>query len=150
MATDWWPEQESRICDGLTLTCNAEGTITEGDVVKHGTSTASQIRVTPGTGLGDGWGVALKTTTTAGEPVPVIVFGLQKMTSTNGAVVTTQGYFVMNSNKGAVCSTAGVSTYSGTQLQAMKTTAGSYLLGMAMQTTTATGDEFIVFVGKGV
>jgi len=148
MATDWWPTQEGRIVDGLTLNCIAEDSaIVEGSAVCFGTSTSGQITVDGASGLGDGWGVALKASAAAGDPVPILVFGLYKMTTSNGSGNPVQGEFVMNSTTIYVTSTEDCGfTYD--TLAAMDVGGASYLLGMAMQTATATGDEIIIFVGK--
>jgi hypothetical protein len=148
MATDWWPEQNGRITDGLTIMCNAEAAITEGSAVAFGTSTGSQIRVQNAAGLGDGWGVALRAATSAGDGVPVVVYGLYKMTQGNGGVNTTQGDFVMNSTTIYFTDVAGAGTFVNTNLKVLKGT--SYILGMAMQTTTANSDKCVIFIGKGI
>lgn len=147
MATDWWPSQEGRIADGLTLNCIAEGAIVEGSAVKFGTSTSGQITVAAGAALGDSWGVAVKAAAAAGDPVPILVYGLYKMTVDNGTGQPVQGEFVMNSLTTTVTSTEDCGFTASTSA-AMTTTGGSYLLGMAMQSATADADELVIFIGK--
>ena len=141
-STDWWPEQSGRITDGLTIICNNEGTVTEGAAVKFGTSTASQIRVQNGAAVGDSWGVALKAASTVGEGVPICVFGLYKMPATTAI---TQGLYVMNTATPTIVAT---NTITAASLLA----ATSYILGMAMQTSTASSgtDNIVVFIGRGL
>ena len=146
MATDWWPEQNGRLTDGLTIMCNAEAGGTEGSTCKFGTSTASQIRVADSSAFGDGWGIQLKATSAAGDAVPVLVYGLFKSTYSGATTQVTQGGFVMNS---ITTSTSVIGTFGANSLANLKLFGGgSYVLGMAMQTVTATADKYVLFVGK--
>lgn len=147
MATDWWPSQEGRIVDGLTLNCIAEdNAIVEGQAVCFGTDTAGQITVDGATGLGDGWGVALKASAAAGDPLPVLVFGLYKMTASNGTDQPDKGEFVMNSSTIYVVDVGQVGTYTSANLKAYG--GSSYILGMCMIGMTANADESIIFIGR--
>jgi len=145
MATDWWPEQSGRLTDGLTIMCTVgASSVTEGGAVTFGVSALSTITVIGAASQGDGWGVAMKTESTAGVAVPVVVYGLYKMTTSNGtSTVVTQGSFVMNSVA------TGISVMGSTATTNLKTFNGtSYILGMAMQSSTANGDSIVVFIGK--
>jgi predicted RecA/RadA family phage recombinase len=146
MATDWWPSQEGRIVEGLTINCIAEGAITEGHAVKWGTSTSGQITVAVAVALGDGFGVALKAAGAAGDAVPVMILGIFKCTIDNGNVFGTQGEFVMNSGGGGITDTDGAGTY--TAESCVKFGGSSYVLGMLLQTATADADEVAVLIGK--
>lgn len=145
MATDWYPSQEGRIVDGLTINCIAEDAIVEGSAVLWGTSTAGQITVGPATALGDGFGVAVKAAAAAGDPVPVMVLGVYKMTHSDGSAFPEQGEICMNSTTIYVCSVEDI----GVTATSLKMYAGnSYILGMYLQTTTATSDEVLILVGR--
>ena len=137
MTTDWYPTQEGRIADGLTITAIAGGAIVEGSAVKFGTSASGQITVTAAAAIGDGFAVAIKAASTS-EPVAVLVFGLYKMTI--GGADCTQGSLVLNSGT--------IYAVFGTVASTRAMGGASFMLGMAMQSTTADGDEAIVFIGK--
>ena len=143
MATDWWPSQEGRIADGLTINCIAGTAVAEGDAVKFGTSTLSQITVVPGTEHGDSWGIAIRAAA-AGMPVPVLVYGLYKCimsTVANGE----QGQACANYANNAVTSCEDLGLLEAT---AIPFGGVSIVLGMLMQTATAAADEILVLVGK--
>jgi hypothetical protein len=140
MATDWWPTQEGRLAEGLTISAIAGATITENTFMKFGTSASGQITVSPATAVGDGWGVALKGVA-SGEPVPVMVLGLTKV-SVGEAI--TQGNILVNSGPtyamfGGIASNT---TY------AVMFGGNSHMLGTAMQTSTASADEIAILVGR--
>ena len=140
-AVDWWPEQDGRITDGLTIMCNAEGATTEGAACKFGTSTASQIRVQDAAAVGDGFGIMLKAAASAGEGVPVLVYGLHKMTISG---TFTQGAVVMNTATPTIAIAAGL-----TAITTLTTFGGnSRILGTAMQTAVTTADKCVIFIGK--
>jgi len=142
---DWWPSQEGRIADGLTLNCIAEGVIVEGSAVKFGTSTSGQITVAAAAALGDGWGIAIRATAAAGDPVPVLAYGLYKMTrSDTGA--STQGKYVVNSTTIYYAVPSAVT--SATLPLYVIGGGSSYILGMIMQTDVTTADEAVIFIGK--
>jgi hypothetical protein len=147
MVTDWWPEQTGRLSDGLTITCICGAAVTEGAPVKFGTSALSCITVINAVGVGDGWGIALKATTTAGDPLPVMVYGIYKLATSGAAIgVVTQGSFVVNSVITGVCCAG---TGYATTMARNATSGASYILGLAMQSATAAGDSIAVFVGCG-
>jgi hypothetical protein len=146
MATDWWPSQEGRLVDGVTLNCIAEdGSIVEGQAVCCGTDTAGQFTVDGASGLGDGWGVALKASAAAGDPLPVLTYGVYKMTVSNGTAQPGKGEMVMNSSTIYVTSVNDC----GETYDTLYAFAGaSYILGMVLIGATATGDEIPILVGK--
>jgi len=106
-----------------------------------GTVGASLIAVTTATGFGDAMLVALKAAG-AGERVPCCESGVMKMIAIYDGAVTA-GEFVMNSAEtGVKCgedpTTTNLKLFGGS----------SYVLGMALQTSAATGDEILVLLGK--
>jgi hypothetical protein len=140
---DWWPEQNGRITDGLTITCNAPAAgVTEGAFVEFDTSVASQIIVKDSTADSFGWGMALKAAASAGEAVPVLVYGLVKVVGT-GSTVSAGGSIMSTSTaltvKPSTITTATDARYVG---------GSSRILGMAMQGTSNATDKFIMFIGK--
>ena len=145
MATDWWPTQEGRISDGFTIKCIAEASTTEGSACKFGTSTSGQITVQDAAALGDGFGVMLRAAGAAGEAIPVVILGLVKMTTSSDAAWPAHGQMVLNSTTIYVVEADDVDCTAGTLFGAG---GASYLLGMAMQTATATADEIIICVGR--
>jgi predicted RecA/RadA family phage recombinase len=148
MATDWWPTQEGRIVDGLTLNCIAEdGDIVEGQSVTWGTSTSGQITVDGSSGLGDGWGIALNASAAAGDAVAVLVYGLYKLTVSNATGQPAQGEFCMSSG-GTYITSIQDCGFTVDTLVATDAAGSSYLLGMAMQSATANSDDIVVFIGK--
>jgi hypothetical protein len=142
MTTDWYPTQEGRLVDGLTISAIAGGAIVEGSAVKFGTSASGQITVQAASAIGDGFAVSIKAAST-GDPVGVLVFGLYKMTI--GGTDLTQGSFVINS--GTIYAVYAAIT-SANYFSLVKFGGASHMLGQAMQSATADGDEAIVFVGK--
>ena len=148
MATDWWPEQSGRLTDGLTIMCNAyDANITEGACVKsYATNTASQLLVQIGASIGDSWGIALKACASAGEAVPVLAYGLYKCTLDSGSTGQAAGKYVVSG-----ATPTHVTTNPITAVAKLCAFGGSsYILGMALQASTAGSDSIIVFVGKGI
>jgi len=150
MATDWWPDQDGRIVDGCTVGfCYADSTsITANQAVKVGTSASGRLAVTVAAACGDGIGIALKAPVAVGDPVPVLFYGLMKLTACYGGAAATTGKisigsFVMNSAVAGVCG----GSMAETTLQSLACGA-SYILGLALQSATATSDEILVLVGK--
>lgn len=144
MATDWYPTQEGRIADGLTINCIVGATaVAELDIVKHGVSASGQITVIPATAIADGWGVALRAGA-VGDPVPVLVYGLVKLVNGTVAAVE-QGQVVINSANSYIQSCEDSPLV---EADLMPCGGLSIVLGMLMQTTTAISDEVLVLVGK--
>lgn len=145
MVTDWYPQQEGRIADGLTINCIVGATaVKELDIVTYGTSAADQITVIPAVSTGDGWGVALKAGA-VGDPVPVLVYGLVKLKCGERGAGFTQGEVCLNCSELWIDSAedlapveASVFMFGGT----------STILGTIMQTSTADLDEVLVLVGR--
>jgi len=145
MATDYWPDQDGRISDGFTIGyCYADSTdITAGGYVKVGSPASGRVAVTVAAAVGDAIGVILKAPVVEGEHIPVLFYGVMKLTQSSVGDTTTVGEFVMNSANSGFVHMA-VPLWSGLVLGG----GASYILGMALQTTTANGDEILVLVGK--
>ena len=143
MATDYWPDEDSNpIVAGLDIGFfQASGTVTEGRPVKLGTGVAGAIKCQNGSALGDSIGVALKSGST-GDYIPVAITGVLKLTADGSSTNITTGDMVMSNASGKVIggtfTTASMKTFGG----------NSYVLGMALQPSTADGDEILVLLGK--
>jgi len=144
MATDWYPSQEGRIVDGVTLNCIAETAVAEGDCVKFGTSTSGQITVVPATAHGDAFGIAIRAAG-VGIPVPVLVYGLYKCTVSTVAAAVEQGHACMNYTNAYI---SDVDDLAVVEAVSIAFSGACIILGMIMQTSTASGDEVLVLVGK--
>jgi len=149
MATDWYPSEEGAIFEdaAFILPCRPDGEILEMSSVKMGTSVAGRISVVASAALGDGVGIALRASASAGVPerIPVLFYGGIKTTRSNGDTNITSGNFVMNSITTTVTD---VGTMAIASLEGFG--GASHILGMALQTTTADADEILVLVGKCV
>jgi hypothetical protein len=77
--TDYWPSEEGAIVEGgLVVNCYCDNAITEGAIVKFGTTGANKIAVDANAAAGTGVGVALK----AGaqyDIIPVMFHGIVKI-----------------------------------------------------------------------
>jgi len=144
MATDWYPSQEGRIADGLTINCVAETAVAEGDCVKFGTSTSGQITVVPATAHGDAFGIGIRAAA-AGLPVPVLVYGLYKCINSTVSATPLQGHACMNYANAAV---SDVDDLAVVEAVSIAFSGDCIILGMLMQTGTAAADELLVLVGK--
>jgi len=146
MATDWYPDEEREIVQGFNIGfCYCDAAVAEGAAVKKGTSASGRVAVTTAAAVGDGIGVALKAGS-AGSYIPVCTYGLIKMTCANATAITI-GDFVMNSAESGVIGGAHVNA-KGTSTNVKLFGGSSYVLGMALQTSTAISDEILVLVGK--
>jgi hypothetical protein len=143
-SVDWWPEQNGRLTDGLTITCNSpSGGITEGAFVDFDTSVASQIVVKDSTADAAGWGMALKSASSAGEAVPVLVYGLAKVVGTGGTVLA--GQALMSTSTALTVKASTVTT-----AKCVMFGGNSHVLGTAMQGTSNATDSFIAFIGRAI
>lgn len=147
MATDWYPSEENVIMEDscYIVPMRPDGAINEMSAVKFGTSTSGRISVAAAAAVADGWGIALRAATAANTParIPVLLYGICKQTQSGTGSTITQGNFVMNSAASGV-----VKMGNGVSTNGVLFAGSSYVLGMAMQTTTANGDEILVCVGK--
>jgi len=144
MATDYWPSEKGLIVPGFEIGfCYCNGTIAEGQCVKMGTPASGRFAVNTAAASGDGIGVALK----AGEStayIPVCFYGVCKMDAYSSTAITA-GDFVINSAEAGVLTLPDDKSGIGN----LKLYGGnSYVLGMALQTSAADGDNILVLVGK--
>jgi len=153
MATDYWPDQDGRIFDCLTVNAYAESTdITANYSVILGTSTAGIFKVSVPAAYGDACGVALKTPVAVGDYIPVMLLGVMKMLVAGfGAAATANkvlvNSFLINSSTSGVVAIGNAN--SGTQLTSL-ISGVSHILGLALQTGAAASDEVLVFVGRSL
>jgi len=143
---DYWTTQDGRIYDVLTIDCVNGGAITEGSTVKMGTTAADAITVIAGTAIGAGYAVALKAaSSTAGEVIPVMWFGVYKFTRSAREPDITAGMFCMASVTEVVAAEAAA----GLSIHTFAAYGGSsWHLGQALHTSAAHGDKILVLVGK--
>lgn len=146
MATDYWPDEDSNpIVAGLDIGFfQASGTVTEGYPVKFGTGAAGAIKCQNTSANGDSFGVALKSGTT-GDYIPVAITGVLKLTANGSGTSISTGDTVVSDGSGKVVK----ATWSSATMDKLKTFGGnSYVLGIALQPSTADGDEILVLLGK--
>jgi hypothetical protein len=148
--TDYYPQEEGAIFDANSyiLPCRPDGEITELSSVKMGTTVAGRISVLVSAAFGDGVGIALKASSGAGVPsrIPIIFYGVVKVTAGQDGTVVTSGTFVMNSITTSFAAGDGVGTVAYDNL--VVGGGASYIMGLALQTTAAGTDEFLMLVGK--
>lgn len=148
--TDYYPQEEGAVFDANSyiLPCRPDDTTSEMSSVKVGTTVAGRISVTVSAAFGDGIGIALKAATGAGAPsrIPVLFYGIVKVTAGQSGTVVTSGTFCTNSiTTTYACGDGfGLSQYSTLVVGG----GASYVMGMALQTTAAGTDEFLMLVGK--
>jgi hypothetical protein len=150
--TDYWPQEEGAIFDANSyiLPCYPDDTISELAAVAMGTTSAGRISVEAADAIGDGVGVALKAATGTGAPtrIPVLFYGVVKLSSVATSTVTT-GTFCMNNT--TTTYSFGASMGLDTDITTLVIGGGaSYIMGMALQghAYSALGDEILVLVGK--
>ena len=147
MVTDKWPDEEGYIVEGTVIGfATLGGTVLEGEPVKFGTAATGQVVVTTPAAVGDSFGVALKYGV-SGDIIPVAVGGVMKFVATGTFNV---GEYVMGGTSAWV--QIGGATANTTKLQIFTAagSAGSYVLGLALQTAGASGDEVLVMLTGGL
>ena len=138
MVTDWYPDEEGSIVDGLICGfCYADGAIAEGNIVQWGTSASGRVAVASSAAVGDGIGVALKAASGVGSIIPVAFSGIVKMTvdetlSIGELVISESSLYIV----GMGASTT-LTINSATQK----------ILGCVMQASTDETDELLVLLG---
>lgn len=159
--TDYWSSQERMIVSGFELGfITASGSIDEGDILKFSTTAATDTQVDgvitmeEAVALGDGVGVALKTTS-SGDIMPVLFYGVHKFTVAGADSATDHqiyaGSLVVNSTSDTyVVGTRNCGIGTGTGSAAAEFLLGdSHIFGMAMQYGD-NGDEILVLVGRSI
>ncbi len=147
MVTDKWPQEEGLIVEGLVIGfAEAGNTCTEGRGVAFGTAATNKVVVTSPSATGDSFGVCLRTQSTAGNKVPIALSGVMKMVSTG---TFNNGEFVMGGAAGrARIGNAAANTSKLQLFAAAGASRGTYILGLALQTATAEGDECLILLGR--
>ena len=142
-----WPEADGVIVEGFSIGfCYADDTsITANGFVKVGTHAASRVPVAVSALCGDAIGMAMKTPVAIGDMIPVLFYGVAKVTTAyaDTSLKPYIGSFLMNSTATTV---TGVGALVLANLELF--TGASYILGMALQTPGATADEILALVGK--
>jgi hypothetical protein len=148
--TDFYPQEEGCVFDynAYIVPCYPDAAISELSSVKVGTTAAGRISVTASSALGDGIGIALRASTSAGAPsrIPVLFRGIIKM-ATSGLVTAhgaVSGSFAINSITTTCTALGGAEVYA----RLVAGGGASYIMGMWLQTAAAAGDECLLLVGK--
>ena len=138
MVTDWYPDEEGSIVDGLICGfCYADGEIAEGNIVKWGTSASGRVAVAVSTAVGDGIGVALKAASGAGAYIPVAFSGIVKMTVDETLAI---GDLVISESSIAIVGVGASTTLT-------INSATQKIIGCLMQAATDEADEVLVLLG---
>lgn len=141
MATDYWPEEEGYIVEGLAIGFGyADAAIGEGACVQITGTTANQVRFATSAATGDSVGVCLRDCAGAGSQAVVALTGIVKMTA---ACSITVGDFVGGGGSGRQ-----VIEFDGESDQLTVNGGSAWILGMALHTAATTGDEILVLLGK--
>jgi len=142
MSTDWYPDEEGIIVDGISLGwCQCNAAVTANGAVKVDTATAGNIVVAPAEDF-DGVGIAMRAGASS-DYIPVLLYGVAKMMLGNACLVgnavgsgTTAGYVLA------------IGAYTAAEidnLHGLNYTGTYEILGKALQGGT-TGAEVLVLV----
>ena len=149
--TDYWPQEPGAVFDASSyiLPCYPDGSISEMSSVTVGTTVAGRLSVIVSSALGDGIGIALKEATAAGVPerIPVLFYGVAKVTYGQAGTAVTMGKFVINSITTTFTTATGMETYLGCD-QLVLFGGASYIMGMTLQACAAGTDQGLILVGK--
>jgi len=137
MATDWYPDEEGSIVDGLICGfCVAENAFNANEIVTYGTSVIDYVAVDKSAAVGDGIGVALKAAGAAGAIVPVAFSGIVKLTL--GETLTIGNLVISGSSITVVGMGASTTIYINSATQ--------HILGCVLQAGDV-GDEVLTLLG---
>jgi len=146
--TDLYPDEEGYIADGSIVGfCKATAAIPLHSGVKFGTSVSGVISVTAGAADGDSNGIALKEAA-AGDFIPVCFYGVVKILA--GAVLA-EGDMVKSDASATYVLPIDTLTHDEYVLWrgvSGGVTATAWRLGMTLQAAAASGDEFLLLVGR--
>jgi len=138
MATDWYPDEEGSVVDGLICGfCYADGAIELGNSVKWGTSASGRVAVIVSAAAGDGIGIALKAASGAGSYIPVAFSGIVKLTVDETLAI---GDLVINQDSVSIVGIGASTTLT-------INSATQKILGCIMQASTDESDELLVLLG---
>ena len=154
MATvDQWETQEGYICQGNVIGFVELGApAVAGEALQWGTPAANKVVMIKKSEAADSCAVSLKGGTT-GDKIPAVFYGVVKMcaystitvgdpvinSKTEGATVT-YGNVTPLTAEGTTCN-------HGYYLKHNNGTGTAYILGMALQAATTTGNELLILVG---
>lgn len=148
--TDLYPDEEGYIGDGAVIGfCRATAAIALHSAVQlHATGVSGVISVTAGAADGDGIGVALKEATAVGDRIPVCFYGVVKMVA--GAVLAEGD---MAKNDASATYVLPIDTLTHDEFELWRGVSGgatstAWRLGMCLQAAAASGDEFLLLVGR--
>ena len=148
--TDLYPSEEGYISDGSIIGyCTADAAIALHSGVQIGaTSTSGAILVVAGSADGDSVGIALKEATAAGDRIPVCFYGVVKFV---GGAVIAEGDQVISDASATYA--LPIQTYTHDEFAWYRgvcagVTGTGWRLGMALQAAAASGDEFLLLVGR--
>jgi hypothetical protein len=146
MGTDYWPEKDGQISDGLVVGfCKAEGSITLHTAVKISASAASCITVDEA-GWREGVGVALKAADT-NDFLPVMFYGIMKAKVDTAAAISVMNHVVSGTTAGDFEAMTAISDTTWDDLGAGYLSGEYHKIGLALQAGTTDADEFLLLVG---
>lgn len=147
--TDLYPDEEGYICDGNVIAfCKCAATTALHAGVKFGaTAVSGAISVLQGAADGDCNGIALKAGAT-GDYIPVCFYGIVKMIA--GDTINEGDALKNDANATYILP---IDTFTHDQFSLWRgvvgaTTGTIWRLGMALQAGAASGDEFLMLVGR--
>lgn len=144
--TDYWPEKDGQISDGLVVGyCKAAGSITLHTAVKISASAASCVTVDEA-GYEEGVAVALKAADTD-DTFPVMFNGIMKVKVDTAAAISVMNHVVSGTTAADFVAMASVSatTYDSSVSEWLDGT--KHKIGLALQAGTTDADEFLLLVG---
>lgn len=147
--TDLYPDEEGYICDGNVVAfCKCAGSVPLHSGVKFGsTAVSGAISVLAGAADGDSNGISLKAGNT-NDYIPVCFFGVVKMIA--GDTIAEQDFLKSDASATYILP---LDTFTHDQFSLWRglvgaTTGSIWRLGMALQAGAASGDEFLMLVGR--
>ncbi len=146
MGTDYWPEKDGYISDGLVVGyCKAAGSITLHTAVKISASAASCLTVDEA-GYQEGVGVALLSADT-NDFIPVCFYGVVKMKADTAAAISVMQTVVSGTTAADITRMPVVADTADNNYAANNGTGTLHKLGMALQAGTTDADELLVLIG---
>ena len=150
--TDNWDSEEGYIANGSEIGfCTLGTAVVAGECVTFGTAAANQIVINKWAATMDSVGIAKKGGVT-GDVIPVVFYGVVKLvaaqTVTVGASVGNAVTAGTTITWGNVVQIGNLSTGTAAPTWANQNGTGTaHILGMALQTGAAPGDEILVLIG---
>jgi len=146
--TDLYPDEEGHISDGLRIGwCRSSAAIAlHSGVFVDATAVSGEIMVTAGAVDGDSIGIALKEATAADQYIPVCFWGVVKFVAGEAFNEGDQIISDESATYGII-----IETLTGGQMtcyRGLNYTGLVCRLGVALQAGAASGDEFLLLVGR--